>query len=353
MNAAIAAARLQNQRITDPVSGGPAAVVSSLGAVQAQEFEAAKWALALRMRDGATEATVERAFAEGRILRTHVLRPTWHFVPRADIRWMLQLTGPRVQRTLASYRRRLGPEPALLRRAVKVIERALGQHGPLTRQELRGHLARAGIILDSIRLAFTMMDAEVTAVICSGPRRNRQFTYALLADRAPDARTLPRDEALGTLVRRYFGSHGPATVRDFVWWSGLTAADAKRGLEIVRARQTAIDGYTYWTAGRNARAAPPGFAATHLLPIYDEYLVAYRDRIAVPHAATPPATRITFQHALVIDGQVAGTWRTARNGDGLAMTVTPLRTLTVRERRAVRDAALQYQRFLGTAISIA
>jgi hypothetical protein len=247
MNAAIAATRLRNQHITDPV-GGPAALVARLGAVQAQEFEAAKWALGLRLRGAATDTTVE----DGRILRTHVLRPTWHFVPRADIRWMLELTGPRVQRTVSSYHRRLGLEPRLL--------------------------ARAGIVLDSMPLAFTMTDAELKAVVCRGPRRDRQFTYALIADRAPDARTLSRDQALATLVRRYFGSHGPATVRDFVWWSGLTTADAKRGLEIVRARQAAIDGLTYWTAGPDARAALPRRGVAHLLPIYDEYLVAYRDR---------------------------------------------------------------------------
>ena len=341
MNAAIAAARLQNQRITDPVSGGPAAVVSSLGAVQAQEFEAAKWALALRMRDGTTEAAVERAFADGRILRTHVLRPTWHFVPRADIRWMLQLTGPRVQRALASYHRRLGLEPPLLRRAVKVIERALGQHGPLTRQELRGHLARAGITLDSMRLAFTMMRrrgdgrhlqraAPQSAVHIRPARRSRAgCPHAPPRRSARDARppllrqSWPGDRPRFRLVVRSHDRGRKARPRD-----RPRAADGDRRIHLLDRRP------------RRSRRSSRN-AATHLLPIYDEYLVAYRDRIAVPHAASPPASRVTFQHALVIDGQVAGTWRTARNGDGLAMTITPLRTLTVRERRAARDAALQ------------
>jgi Winged helix DNA-binding domain len=351
MNAAIAAARLRNQRIACPLGGGPAAVVAALGAVQAQEFEPAKWGLGLRMRDGTTDASIERAFTDGRILRTHVLRPTWHFVPRADIRWMLELTGPRVQRALASYHRRLGLESALLTRATGVIERALDTHGPLTRQELRGHLAKARIVVDSMRLAFIMTHAELTAVVCSGPRRDRQFTYALLAARAPDARTLPRDEALGTLTRRYFVSHGPATVRDFVWWSGLTTTDAKRGLEIVRARQASIDGYAYWTVGNRAASLSPrsrsGMTA-HLLPIYDEYLVAYRDRAAVPHATLPRGSTVTFQHALVIEGQVAGTWRMKN----LVMTITPVRRLTGRERKAARDAASRYEQFLQAAISV-
>jgi DNA glycosylase AlkZ-like len=351
MNAAIAAARLGNQRIATPITGGPAAVVAALGAVQAQEFEAAKWGLGLRMRDGTTDASIERAFTDGRILRTHVLRPTWHFVPRADIRWMLELTGPRVQRTVTSYHRRLGLDAALLTRATTVIERALGEHGPLTRGELRGHLARAGIVVEPMPLAFIMTHAELTAVVCSGPRRDRQFTYALLAARAPDARALPRDEALGTLTRRYFASHGPATVRDFVWWSGVTTSDAKRGLEIIRARQASIDGDTYWSvanrpASRSLR--PRRDLTAHLLPIYDEYLVAYRDRAAVPHATLPRGSALAFQHALVIDGQVAGTWRIK----DLVMTITPLRTLTARERKAARDAASRYERFLEAEISV-
>src|SRR5688500_3868260 len=168
---ATAAARLGNQRIAHGAGADPAAVVAALGAVQAQDYEPAKWALGLRMRDGTTDARIERALSEGRILRTHVLRPTWHFVPRADIRWMLELTGPGVQRKVASYHRRLGLDAQVLTRAMRVIERALDRHGPLTRQELRGHLARAAIAVDAMRVAFIMTHAELNAVVCSGPRR--------------------------------------------------------------------------------------------------------------------------------------------------------------------------------------
>src|SRR5262245_19678573 len=349
MNRAIAAARLRNQRIEGrTVVAGPAAVVALLGAVQSQEFDAAKWALGLRMGPRATDAAIERAFNDGRILRTHVLRPTWHFVARADIRWMLTLTAAHVRRSLATYHRRLGLDRPLLTRAVRIVERALGDGDPLTRQELRGLLAKAGITLDSIRLAFVMMEAELEAVVCSGPRRDQQFTYALLSSRAPNAWPLPRDEALATLVRRYFASHGPATIRDFVWWSGLSTADTKRGLEIVRARQTPVDGLVYWTVGGGG--LHDSLSDTHLLPIYDEYLVAYRDRAAVPHSWQPSGSSVTFRHALIVDGQVAGTWNVTRKHAALAMTITPGRTLTRHERRAMREAVLRYQRFLETDI---
>jgi len=359
MNRAIAAARLRNQRIEGrTVAARPAALVALLGAVQSQEFDAAKWALGLRMGPRATDAAIERAFNDGRILRTHVLRPTWHFVARADIRWMLTLTAAHVRRSLATYHRRLGLDRPLLTRAVRIVERALGDQGALTRRELRGLLAKAGIILDSMRLAFVMIEPELAAVVCSGPRRDRQFTYALLTSRAPNARPLPRDEALATLVRRYFASHGPATLRDFVWWSGLSTADTKRALEIVRARQTPVDGLVYWTIGgggcqavnRERARVHNSLPDTHLLTIYDEYLVAYRDRAAVPHSWQPSGSSVTFRHALIVDGQVAGTWNVTRKHAAVAMTITPSRTLTRQERRATREAVSRYQRFLETDI---
>ena len=362
MNSHVAERRLRNQGITRPRAGGAAAVVSMLGAVQAQEFEPAKWALGLRMPPGATAARLERAFAAGQILRTHVLRPTWHFVARADIRWMLALTAPRVHLRMAPYDRQLGLDAPLMTRALGAIERALGERDYQTRAELRVELSRAALPVDAIRLAHIMMYAELEALVCSGPRRDGQFTYALLAARAPDARVLPPDEALATLTRRFFASHGPATVRDFVWWSGLTTPDAKRGLEIVRARQTSIDGDVYWTTGGNprlpARRSRAGRSRpiAHLLPVYDEYLVAYRVRKAVPHGPSVVPARvgpaILFQHAVVIDGQVAGTWRTARKDDGVAVTVAALRRLTPADRRAVLEAAARYERFVGVPVSL-
>jgi len=352
MNRAIAAARLRNQRIEGrTVAARPAALVALLGAVQSQEFDAAKWALGLRMGPRATDAAIERAFNDGRILRTHVLRPTWHFVARADIRWMLTLTAAHVRRSLTTYHRRLGLDRPLLTRAIRIVERALGDGDPLTRQELRGLLAKAGITLDSIRLAFVMIEAELEAVVCSGPRRNRQFTYALLATRAPHARLLAGDEALGALVRRYFASHGPATIRDFVWWSGLSTADTRRGLEMVRARQAPVDGRVYWTVGDQEFCSDTS-CPVHLLPIYDEYLVAYRDRAAVPHSWQPSDSTVAFRHALIVDGQVAGTWRVMKSKAGEALAITPARRLNTRERHAAREAAARYERFLGREIRV-
>jgi Winged helix DNA-binding domain len=353
---AIAERRLLNQGIDRLRHRQAADVVEWLGAVQAQEYEPAKWALGLRMASAA-DADIERAFEQGRILRTHVMRPTWHFVTPIDIRWMLELTAPFVHRRMALYDRQLGLDAAIKRRSAAVMEQALGEGSFLTRVELGDRLKQAGFTINGTRLAHLALYAELEGVICSGPRRGRKFTYALIADRAPKARRLSRDEALAELSLRYFRSHGPATVRDFVWWSGLVTADAHRGIEMIRAKRQDIDGQIYWTAGPTARTTTASVKLAHLLPIYDEYVVSYRDRIAVPHgpAMIPSGTGrgyVTFQHALVIGGQIAGTWRISRSARGIAIAATALRRLSPRERRAVADAADRYARFLGVAVEL-
>jgi hypothetical protein len=280
-------------------------------------------------------------------------------VTPTDIHWLLSLTGPRVQRAMALYSRRLELDSRTVSRGIDVIGRALrdGQH--LTRPALADHLRVAGLPMSGQRLAILTMHAELEAIVCSGPRRGRHHTYALLADRAPRALRLSRDEALAALSRRFFKSHGPATVRDFCWWSGLTVADARRGLAMNRSRSNEIDGLTDWTIGQPALEPENGRTArsrplVHLLPIYDEYLIAYRDRVAVPHLASGSARRgITFQHALVIDGQVAGSWRTRVVRDSVQLHVFPSRRLSSGEQDALAQTAQGYGQFLARPVEIA
>ena len=350
----IVEARLSNQYISREGHRRPEDVVAWFGAVQAQEYEPAKWGLGLRMREGTVNQDVEAAFEQGRILRTHVMRPTWHFVAAKDIRWLMALTGPRVQRAMSHYCRRLELDARTLARGLRIVERALADRRYLTRPELAGRLQRAKIAVPGNRLAMIVMHAELEAVICSGPRRGKEFTYALVAERAPTTRSLTRDEALGELSRRYFRSHGPATTRDFAWWSGLTTADAKRGLEMNKAVRHESGGRTYWSL-EPASSGPPRKRLVHLLPIYDEYLIAYRDREMVPHGPSEiPAGRssVTFQHALVIAGQVAGTWRTARGPRALSLQAALLRSIKPRERRALAETVADYERFQGVPVKL-
>ena len=350
MNAAIAAQRLHAQGIRAARFATPTEVVAAHGAMQAQEFGPARWAIGLRLHGHVDDAAVADALDRGHILRTHVMRPTWHFVSARDIRWLQQLTSPRVQRIAAGYNRRLGLDAATLSRGTRIIERALRDRRYRTRTELAADLLRRGLEVSGQRLAHLMMHAELECVVCSGPWRGRHSTYALIEERAPRVAAMKRDEALAELTRRFFSSHGPATIRDFVWWSGMTTADAKRGLEMVRAPREEIDGLTYWTAGPGARRRNIA-RGVHLLPIYDEYLVAYRDRIAVPHGAATMMPAV-FQHALVADGQVAGTWRVAPGQDRSLINVYPSRRLTASEVSGIERAVRRYGRFSGVPIAL-
>jgi hypothetical protein len=306
----IAQQRLRNQRLVGKPCARAEDVVSCLGAVQAQDYAAAKWAVAQRTA-GILEADLDRAFDEGRILRTHVLRPTWHFVAPADIRWMLALSAARVNAASAYYYRTSGLGDDLFARSRTVLARALRGGTHLTRAELCEAYRRADIDPSGLRVGLLMMRAELDGVICSGPRRGKQFTYALLDERVPPSRALARDEAATELARRYFTSHGPAQLPDFCWWSGLTAALARQAIARAGLRQEIIDGKTYW---RGAAAASTRLAAplVHLLPNFDELTVAYKDRTATVDPrwlAGRPRSEAVMAPVVVLDGRAVGGWR--------------------------------------------
>jgi hypothetical protein len=304
---AIVRRRLQAQRLAAEPFGAPADAVRWLGAMQAQEFAEAKWSIGERVH-GCTDDAVEEAFARGEILRTHVLRPTWHFVARADIRWMLRLTAPRVHALNRYPYRRFALDDEVLVRTGAVLARALADGEPRTRPELAEVLRRAGIVAEGLRLAYVLMHAELEELVCSGPRRRRQQTYALLDDRAGEADEIPREQALAELTWRYFSSHGPATVKDFTAWSSLTTADARAGLELVDDRlepRIAADG-TPWYAAPDAHEAHPAMGA-FLIPMYDETVVAYRDlKVVLAH---PPPREGLLRRPIVIDGRTVGSWK--------------------------------------------
>ena len=275
------------------------------------------------------------------------MRPTWHFVTAPDIHWMLELTRSRVQRALTYAYRQFGLDAATRTRARRVFERALGNCQSLTRVELAGHLARAGLFMKGAQLALATIHSELEGVMCSGPRRGKQSTYALLAERAPIVERLSHDEAVAELTKRYFRSHGPATARDFAWWSGLAAADIKRGLEICKARSEVVGGRAYWTTGDPPVGDRMG-AGVHLLPSYDEYLVAYRDRVAVPREA---GSRGVLQPAIVDAGQIIGTWSVARRTDDVVLKITA-ESRQIAQRETLIAAATRYGRFLNLAVTL-
>lgn len=306
--------RLANQHLSSPRLGDPAQLVAHLGAVQAQDYSAARWALAQRLQH-ATNGQLEEAIADGRILRTHVLRPTWHFVAPADIRWMLELTGPRIKAGMVTYTRGLGLDDAILARSSKAIAQALQGGKSLTRAELGGSLREAGFAFDDgPTLAQVVGRAELDGLVCSGRPRGTQQTYALIDERVPPTPRLTRDEALAELTWRYFSSHGPAVVNDCGWWSGLSLKDVRRGLELNSSRlnRETVDGHTYWF---RPDRTPPMPETAYLLPNYDEYTVAYRHRDIYYDAALNrtgnPRLDVPFGNSIVMSGRVVGRWTRA------------------------------------------
>ena len=347
----IAHQRFYNQHIARGKFEKPDEVVSWLGAMQGQEYAMAKWGLAQRMRE-ITDSELDQAFANGAFLRTHLLRPTWHFVSPADIRWMLELTGPRVQAINAYMYRKLEMDNAFFKRSNAALTKALQGGKQLTRVELASALQQAGIpTAGELRMGYILMYAELEGIICSGARRGKQFTYALLEERVPQVKKLDRDEALVELVRRYFASRGPATMKDFVVWSGLTMADVKRGIEVLKPKleHEVIDGQTYWFA-ESALPKTGRSKTAHLLPIYDEYVMGYKDRSAMSGALEKEklnASNIAFDNIIVIDSMLIGSWkRILSKGEVLVETNFNV-PLTKNIQQAVEAAVERYGKFLG------
>jgi len=326
-NSNIVHQRLDNQKLSSSELKKPADVVRWLGAVQAQDFEGAKWALALRMRS-ATKAAIEKAYNEGKILRTHLMRPTWHFVAADDIRWLLELTAPRVNIKAGPYYRKYELGSAIFKRSNKALTNALRGGKHLTRPALKAVLNQAGVAVDDpIRLVQVLLRAELDGVICSGPIVGKHITYALLEERVPAAKPLERDEALAKLTRRYFTSHGPATLQDFTWWSGLTVADARRGVALVD-RQL-----------RATQSAQKSKYSAHFLPAFDEYLVAYKDR-----------EQGLLGPAVIVDGRIAGTWKRTIDKAAVTIVFSPSRALKTADRLAIASAADRYGAFVGLPV---
>ncbi len=351
-------ARLRAQRLTGPPPKGAVDVVRWFGAMQAQDYPAAKWALGLRLKT-ATEGQIDRLYDEGAILRTHVLRPTWHFVPPEDIRWMLRLTGPKIRQGMAGRLRRLELDEATVERAQSAFVAALEGGRQLTRPELGAVLAAAGIAPDGQRLPHLLAAGELAGLLTSGARRGKQHTWALLEERASKARALDRDEAIGELTRRYFCSHGPAQLRDFVWWSGLTQAEARRGVELAGGAldHHALEGKEYWFDA-SLGGVPAAKGVAHLPPNFDEYTVGYADRSAILHPVHPFRPELfafssLLSNVVTVAGQVVGGWRRTVMRDGIRVEVRPLARLSPADRAAVEEAGHRLGRFLGRSVQIA
>ena len=344
--ASIVRRRLREQRLVGEPCATPAEAVAWNGAVQAQEHAEALWSLGMRVRDH-DEAAVQAACDRGEIIRTHVLRPTWHFVAAADLRWLLRLTGPRVQSKDAGRMRDLGLDADTLARVHEALSRTLSDGEPRTRRELAAALERDGIDMGGQRIAHAVMHAELAGVLCSGPRRGKQHTYLPLDRRVPPAPERGRERDVAELAVRYFTSHGPATLRDFAWWSGLTIADGRAGVAAAGGRlatEQDEDG-TAWIAAATGRADGPEHSGALLLGTYDEAVVAYRDLRTIGSDGVP-GTALSAR-PIVLDGRAVGRW-TRRVGRREVVVEVGLHAPPSRsQRRALQAAATRFGAFVG------
>ncbi len=347
--------RLGGQHISGKYCGTPGDVLASMGMLQAQDYLGALWAVGLRMRT-ACEAEIERALASRDIVRTWPARGTLHFVAAADVRWMLALLAPRAIQSAAGRMRALGLDEAQFARGAALLSRALQGGGQLPRDATYQILQEGGVSTAGQRGIHILWRLAQQGLICFGARSGKQHTFTLLAEWLPPVTTavpMTRAEALTELARRFFTSRGPAILQDFVWWSGLSSADAGKGLALARPHlaSVAVDGRTYWQAAAAPRASASAHAA-YLLPAFDEYLVAYKDRSAVLDPAFVKKTNAgggMLNPVIVIDGQVAGTWkRTLKKG---TVVVTPSWFAPPRsaQKDALNAAAQRYGAFLGLA----
>lgn len=340
--------RLRHQLLVASAETDPAGVVSTLLAVQAQEYAMARWAIGLRLADGGADAAVEAACDDGRILRLHVLRPTWHFVAAEDLRLVLRLTAARVHQANAFMYRSLELDRARLDRFADKLRELLAGGNHLTRNEIRDALPPGWAGEQGFQMAYLLMYAELEGVVVSGPRRGKQLTYALLDERVPAAPERSDDEALTEFVRRYLKTRGPARVADLTTWSGLTVAQVRRALALLGDEVTAVehDGGDYLLVDDDT---PAGTTRSFLMPDYDEYGMAYKDRSALVRPGqdswVPPWNRF-----VVVDGVVAGSWqRTLRPASvTLEIAMSDGRWDDPR----VVGAAEEYARFLGRELDL-
>jgi hypothetical protein len=353
----IALIRLVNQHIAGTEFKTPKEIVAWMGAMQAQDYPMAKWAIGVRL-PGSIDQDIESAIDNADIIRTHLLRPTWHFVAAEDIHWLLELTASQIKAAQSARERDLELTEAVFLKSNTILEKALRNAGNLTRKELITELQKAGIATDQNRASHLFARAELEKIMCSGATRNGEITYALLSERVRKTRELTKEEALGELARRYYNSRGPATGQDFRWWSGLSAMDANQALELVKSdfHLVTIEGRTYWLA-HDYSIPPASQNPVFLLPTYDEFIISYAARsasipIELENHMKEISDRGVFRPILVIDGQVAGIWKRTIHKGSVIVEIQPFKQVDPSIMDLIHQAATQFGSFIEKKVEV-
>jgi hypothetical protein len=345
----IARMRLASQQIGGHACKTAEELVSRMGAMQAQDFNMVKWAIGVRL-PGVSESTIEHAFNSGKIIRMHLLRPTWHLVPPGDIQGLLELTANRIKAAAASRHRQLELDEHLIMLSNATIEKALAGGKHLTRGELMSELEKVNIKAVNSRATHLMFCAELDGVVCSGRMRGGQQTYALLSERVPRVKSIGRDEALARLAGKYFTSHCPASAQDFAWWSGLPLGDARKAIDMIKGGFISgkIGDLTYWFP--NSLPEKAAGDPVSLLPAFDEYIISYRDRSAslvFEHHKKAVSDNGVFRPIVVVNGLVKGIWKKTVKGNQVVVDVSLFQSVNKKNAAAIQEAVECYGKFLG------
>lgn len=340
--------RLHNQQLLDSEFNSPEKLVNHFGAIQAQDYPMAKWAVGLRT--GKTEADLEDSINKGQIIRTHIMRPTWHFVAPEDIYWMQELTAPNIKGLIKSAASKMGMEDNALNAYNEKIQKLLSGNNQLTREEIILELGIKNKTANDLSPVIIMMNAELDGIVCNGIMRDKKFTYALLEERVKPNRKISRDEALAKLAGRYFKSHGPATVKDFSWWSGLSLTNSRLALESIKLDldSVEIDNNTYWFY--NHTVSNGENTNIHLLPSFDEFLISYKDRtasIALEHQPLAFTKNGIFNPIILIDGEVKGIWKRSIKKETVKIKLNPIKPFDDKTYNQIISKAKLYGNFLG------
>lgn len=349
--------RLYNQQITQHAFDDPADVVKWFGAMQAQDYLNALWAIGLRLKQ-TSENAIEKAIAEKRIVRTWPMRGTLHFVAPEDARWMLKLLAPRMIARAATNYRKEGLDEKTFSKAKKIFWKVL-QGKQLTRPELYEALQQNKISTEGIRGLHIIGKLAQEGLICIAARQGKQHTFALTDEWIPNTKTLTYGESLAELAKRYFTSHAPATVKDFSWWSGLTISESKKAIEMISSsfQKEMIDGSAYYLP-KDIPVIKTKSQSVFLLPNFDEYLVAYKDRTAALDSkhnkdVIGASGNGIFSAIIIINGKVVGTWKRVIKKDTVSVELNPFAALTGSQQSTLNKVAKQYGKFLKMKVEIA
>ncbi|MDU1891027.1 MAG: winged helix DNA-binding domain-containing protein [Dysgonomonas sp.] len=340
--------RLLSQQLVNPSFNNPKDLVSWMGAVQAQDYKMVKWALGLRL-GSATIKDVEDSLHSGEIIRTHIMRPTWHLVPAEDLRWMMLLTGKRIKAAHRSYGYHRFIDDELCNKGNDHIVKILEGNNHLTKQEIGEELIKAGIAADPAHIAHFIMSAEVDGLICSGADKKNKVTYALLDERIPPTKELHKEEALTKIALRYFKSHSPASLNDFVWWSGLLITEAREAIKLIESElikdKFSNDNLFVHQSYKECKEHED---TLHFLPSYDEYIISYKDRTAVlPLEHQPKAfTNYGIFYPIIMHkGKIVGNWKKATKKGGPIIETTFFDKKIKIDKALIKKAEEKYRAF--------